>query len=154
MPVNFFLAALVLAGSWLASCGNLPAAESGEKAKPLCPVSGKPVNPAISMEYKGGKVYFCDPKCKEAFQANRATYGPWANYQLVITGQAKQVNCPFTGKPISPKIAPERVSEVVVKFCCVGCKNTVARAKDPKERLRLVFGEPFDTAFVVKGSDK
>src|SRR5262245_24204769 len=33
-----------------------------------CPVSGKPINPEHSVEYKGKKVYFCCPNCPAAFE--------------------------------------------------------------------------------------
>jgi YHS domain-containing protein len=35
-----------------------------------CPVSGKPIDPTSSVEYKGKKVYFCCPNCPAAFEAN------------------------------------------------------------------------------------
>ncbi len=35
-----------------------------------CPVSGKPIDPEHSVEYKGKKVYFCCPKCPAAFEAD------------------------------------------------------------------------------------
>jgi YHS domain-containing protein len=36
----------------------------------MCPVSGKPINPLASVEYKGEKVYFCCENCPNAFKAN------------------------------------------------------------------------------------
>jgi len=39
-----------------------------------CPVSGKPINPTASVEYKGEKVYFCCPGCPTAFEANPAKF--------------------------------------------------------------------------------
>ena len=33
-----------------------------------CPVSGKPIDPAHSVDYKGKKVYFCCPNCPAAFE--------------------------------------------------------------------------------------
>ena len=59
------------------------AADDGEKLEILfadlkkgftrqtkCPVSGKPINPQESVEYQGEKVYFCCPRCPEAFRAD------------------------------------------------------------------------------------
>ena len=34
----------------------------------MCPVSGKPIDPSHSVEYKGKKVYFCCPNCPAAFE--------------------------------------------------------------------------------------
>jgi YHS domain-containing protein len=39
-----------------------------------CPVSGKPINPEHSVEYKGKKVYFCCPNCPAAFEKNPEKY--------------------------------------------------------------------------------
>ena len=33
-----------------------------------CPVSGKPIDPEKTVEYKGKKVYFCCPNCPAAFE--------------------------------------------------------------------------------------
>ena len=35
-----------------------------------CPISGKPINPEASVEYKDEKVYFCCPGCPDAFNAD------------------------------------------------------------------------------------
>ncbi len=39
-----------------------------------CPVMGSPINKAIFVEYKGQKVYFCCPPCKEKFNAEPEKY--------------------------------------------------------------------------------
>lgn len=115
-----------------------------------CPITGKPINKDVSIDYKGGKLFFCCPACVAKFQAEKEKFAPWANYQLVMTGQAQQTSCPFTGRAINPNIGPEMVAQAKIGFCCTGCKNTVTRTTDPRDRFTLVFGEPFDKAFVVK----
>lgn len=40
----------------------------------MCPVSGKPINPEHSVEYKGKKVYFCCPNCPAAFEKDPEKY--------------------------------------------------------------------------------
>ena len=39
-----------------------------------CPVMGSPINKAQFVEYKGKKVYFCCPPCKDKFNAEPAKY--------------------------------------------------------------------------------
>jgi YHS domain-containing protein len=39
-----------------------------------CPVLAGPVNKEIFTEYKGKKVYFCCPVCKEKFEADPEKY--------------------------------------------------------------------------------
>lgn len=41
-----------------------------------CPVMEGPVNKDIFVEYKGKKVYFCCPSCKDEFQKNPEAYLP------------------------------------------------------------------------------
>jgi YHS domain-containing protein len=40
----------------------------------MCPVSGKPIDPEHSVEYKGQKVYFCCPNCPAAFEKEPEKY--------------------------------------------------------------------------------
>lgn len=51
----------------------------GEKSKGFtlqtaCPVSGKPINTAKSVEFKGEKVFFCCDGCPKAFEADPAKF--------------------------------------------------------------------------------
>jgi len=47
-------------------------ASAAEQA--TCPIMGNPINKDIFTEYKGKKVYFCCPECKEKFEANPEEY--------------------------------------------------------------------------------
>jgi YHS domain-containing protein len=44
--------------------------EKGFTNQVKCPVSGKPINPAASLEHEGKKVYFCCEGCPNAFKAD------------------------------------------------------------------------------------
>lgn len=39
-----------------------------------CPVMGGTINPDIFTEYKGKKVYFCCPSCKDIFEKDPEKY--------------------------------------------------------------------------------
>jgi len=39
-----------------------------------CPIMGSPINKALYTEYKGKKVYFCCPGCKEKFEEEPEKY--------------------------------------------------------------------------------
>jgi YHS domain-containing protein len=103
-----------------------------------CPVSGKAVDADATVDYNGGKVYFCCNNCPKAFSANPDKYAAKANHQLVQTGQLKQTACPLTGKPVNPS-ATVNVQGVDVAFCCNNCKGKVAGASGDQQ-LQLVFG--------------
>ena len=74
-----------------------------------CPVTGKAVKEASSLDFKGGKVYFCCDNCPKEFaektkdKANKEgiVLAEKASAQLVSTKQAEQVKCPLTGKVIN-----------------------------------------------------
>ena len=79
---------LLLAGSLLVGLFALQGCKKSEPTEPAepegavsatilqktCPVMGSPINKDIFTEYKGKKVYFCMPACKEKFEANPEEY--------------------------------------------------------------------------------
>ena len=40
----------------------------------ICPVMGNAINKSVYTEYKGKKVYFCCPACKEKFEKEPEKY--------------------------------------------------------------------------------
>ena len=40
----------------------------------VCPVTGMAINKNIWTDYKGKRVYFCSPDCKEEFEKNPEKY--------------------------------------------------------------------------------
>ncbi len=116
-----------------------------------CVVSGKAAKDVdgSSVDYKGGKVYFCCANCPKAFSKDTAKFSAKANHQLVATGQAKQVKCPITGKALNPE-QKVKVQDVEVVFCCPGCKGKVSKAEGA-EQAELVFSDKaFEKGFEVK----
>ena len=108
-----------------------------------CPLSGKAAT-ENSVDYKGGKVYFCCENCPKAFDAKK--HGTKANAQLVATGQAKQAKCPLSGGKLNPDTAIT-VAGAKVCFCCEKCQGKVEAAKGD-EQIALVFS---DAAFEKAG---
>ena len=101
---------------------------------------------ANSVDYKGGKVFFCCQNCPKAFEKDTARFAASANHQLVATGQAKQVKCPFTGGPINEDTAID-VKGVKVAFCCEKCQG---KAKESSEQVEMIFNDKaFDKGFEV-----
>ena len=99
-----------------------------------------------AVDYKGGKVFFCCQNCPKAFEKDTAKFAASANHQLVATGQAKQVKCPFTGGKINEATAIE-VNGVKVAFCCEKCQG---KAKESSEQVDLIFNDKaFEKGFEV-----
>jgi len=100
-----------------------------------CPVSGKPADPANSVEFDGGKVAFCCQNCPKAFEKDTAKFAAKSHHQMVASGQFKQAACPFSGKDVVAGTEVE-VDGVKVGFCCNNCKGKVEKADD---KVALVF---------------
>jgi len=112
-----------------------------------CVVNAKaPAKATNAVDYKGGQVFFCCQNCPKAFEKDTAKFAASANHQLVATGQAKQVKCPFTGGPINEETAIE-VKGVKVAFCCEKCQG---KAKESTEQVDLIFNDKaFEKGFEV-----
>jgi YHS domain-containing protein len=90
--------------------------------------------------------------CKEQFKKAPAKFATAANHQLVLSGQAKQVNCPISGSKPAMGCGFAYVSNVggvKIAFSSEECKKKVDQAK-PAEQLELVFGNAaFARGFAV-----
>ncbi|RUL88918.1 YHS domain-containing protein [Tautonia sociabilis] len=114
-----------------------------------CPVSGGPVKAAQKVDYKGATVFFCCAKCPAAFTADTEKFAEKANAQLVATGQAEQLCCPLSGRPVDETKTAE-IAGATVAVCCGNCLAKVEGAEDA-EKLTLIFAaKPFEKAFKIK----
>jgi hypothetical protein len=124
-----------------------PKPTQAKKGAPPCPVSGKPADPDVFVAHKGGKVFFDSAESKAAYEKSPTKYTVQANYQLFLTGQARQVACPILGKPL--RGTNFRVGGIYV--CCGGCQRKLAAAT-PQQQAAAVFGTAFDKSFAVTKS--
>jgi YHS domain-containing protein len=92
-----------------------------------------------SADYKGGKVFFCCGNCLAKFKQDPSKAAVSANYQLVATGQAKEVKCPFTGRALNQEQSI-KVGNVTVAFCCGNCKGKAAKLEG-EEQLKAIFSD-------------
>ena len=139
MILAFSAAALVV-------CSSLHAADL---AAAKCPVSGEAVSKDASIDYKGGKLYFCCKDCAATFAKDKAKYAAKANKQLVVTGQAVQKSCPLTGNPTNASTAID-VGGAKIAFCCNGCKGKVSKMT-PAQQVKAIFADKvFDKNFEIK----
>lgn len=123
----------------LFACFTVFAGEKAKKIKPTCPVTGKPCKKEFSVSHNGGTVFFCCPNCPKAFKKNTKKYTAKANYQLVLTKQAKCVKCPFKGTKVNEKTFIS-VKGAKVGFCCGNCKARALKAKGNKQ-IELIFND-------------
>lgn len=138
---------LIAAVAALAMVGTTFAFYDVKDAK--CPVSGAPVKEASFLAFNDAKVYFCCNNCPKAFEKDTAKYTAKANHQIILTGQATQVACPFSGGELDDDATVE-IKGVTVKFCCENCQGKAKKAEGD-EQINLVFGEKaFEKGFKVK----
>jgi len=121
-------------------------AEEAKKFEQKCVVSGAPAKEDKTVDYKGGKVYFCCGNCPKAFEKDVAKYATKANHQLAATGQAKQAKCPISGGKLNAE-KTVNVGGVEVQFCCEKCQGAVAKAEGDAQ-VEMVFS---DAAFEKAG---
>ncbi len=113
-----------------------------------CPVTEDSVSKEFSVDYLGGKVYFCSDECADKFKARKTEYEAQANAQLVVTGQFRQIRCPVSGDEFARGIKT-KVCGVDVYFCSADCLKKVKRAS-ADDRAELVFVKGFDKGFAMK----
>lgn len=124
-----------------------------------CPIAGDDeVDTKVSLNFNGGKIYFCCNDCLKSFKEEKdkgkqEKNAANANQQLFVTGQAKQIKCPMEGKPVSESNTVE-IGGKKIGFCCEECREKVAGSKQA-EQVELVFGtKPFAKGFKVDAKDK
>jgi YHS domain-containing protein len=111
-----------------------------------CVINGKKAaTEEASVEYKGGKVYFCCEHCADAFAEDvklkdKAKHTIKANHQLFLTGQFVQKGCPMSGAPYEEEFITE-VGGTKVGFCNEGCMNKVKNAENLEAKAKIVFSE-------------
>lgn len=111
-----------------------------------------------SIDYKGGKIYFCCANCPKAFTAKvidaekpDALLAARGNAQLVATKQAKQEKCVFTGGPLKTKLT---VDGATVQFCCDNCKGKAEKLEGDEQLIALFGDAAFEKGGFKVGDDE
>lgn len=108
-----------------------------------------------SLEYKGGKVFFCCDNCPKGFtskiKAGDEVVAAKGNKQLIQTGQAKQQKCPFTGGPMKEKLT---VAGAEIQFCCNNCKGKAEKMEGDKQLVALFGDKAYKKAGFEVGEKK
>lgn len=143
-------ATLAIAVTFTASINLADDKEEGFKA--TCPVSGKAAIKDSSVDYKGGKVYFCCEGCPDAFKGDTAKFAAKANMQLVQTKQAVQEKCPLSGQKLNEEKTVD-VAGVKVTFCCGNCQGAVAKLKGDEQINKVFADAAFAKAYKVKKAE-
>jgi len=149
MKAKFALAAVaIVAAAALFTAGSSVATADEDKGfTAKCPLSGKPAQEGVAVDYKGKKVYFCCPGCPSGFEADPEKYAKKVEEQWLETGQITQVACPISGKPVNEDVTVA-LGSAEVAFCCNGCKGKASKASGD-ELLALVFGD-FSKGFTLQ----
>lgn len=108
-----------------------------------------------SVDYKGGKVFFCCDNCPKGFakkiEEGDKLVAAKGNAQLVSTGQAKQAKCVFTGGPLKTELT---VAGSTAQFCCDNCKGKAAKLEGDEQLIALFGDAAFEKGGFKVGADK
>lgn len=108
-----------------------------------------------SVDYKGGKVFFCCDNCPKGFakkiEDGDKLVAAKGNAQLVSTAQAKQAKCVFTGGPLKTELT---VAGAKVQFCCDNCKGKAAKLEGDEQLIALLGDAAFEKGGFKVGADK
>jgi len=115
--------------------------------KATCPVMGNPAIKSSFVKFKGKKVYFCCPGCPAQFVSSDPRMAAKAHFQLLQTGQIRQVACPLTGHDLDPEVSLT-IDGQKVQFCCPGCLKKMKKLSEDK-RFAAVFGN-IDKGFTLQ----
>ncbi len=89
-----------------------------DKVQVKCPISGEPIDPKVSIEHHGKKVFFCCPKCIGKFQKDPAKYA-----KALAASYTYQTKCPITGEEIDPAVFTTLADGRKIYYCCKGCEK-------------------------------
>ena len=143
----------------LVAVGSVNAFEAKPK-NTTCLVSGEEINikSAETVNYKGGKLYFCCPGCSSDFEQNTKQYSAAANYQLVMTNQYVQETCPSTGRKIKNKTGAKakivKVGGEDVALCCGGCLKKTSKMAESERKSFLFSDKSFKKGYVLANTKK
>lgn len=91
-----------------------------------------------SLVYKKAKLYFSSEAAMKQFAASPKKYEHFANYQLVLTKQYKQVMCPLSGEPRDEFSAEVSVGKVKFFVLCPDCAKDLLKG-NLSEQIKTVF---------------
>ncbi len=121
----------------------LAAEKSATAPQSACPVTGKPVDKSIHIDFQGQRIYFCSAACPADFRKDPEKYFA----KLAADGvelENIQTACPVSGEKLgedSDMGGPVTVSYKgrTVTLCCTMCKPKFE--KDPAKYLAKLPGE-------------
>ncbi|MEZ6049238.1 MAG: hypothetical protein R3C11_27400 [Planctomycetaceae bacterium] len=114
-----------------------------------CPVERQPVSLEFHAEHNGGIVFFSNQAAVDAFTKDSDDYAAPANYQLFLTDQATQINCPISNNEMNDEYTMPVGSGKEVAF---STRSNLSRLETAAASYKLnkIFGDaPFQRSFEV-----
>ncbi|MCP4250351.1 MAG: hypothetical protein GY778_25185 [bacterium] len=118
------------------------------KVQVTCPVTGKPVDPKVSIDHAGKKVFFCCSGCVGKYQADPGKYKAG-----LANAYTYQTTCPVMGEEINPKAFTKLSTGQTIHFCCKGCDKKLLANPEKYDEHLAAQGIHVDWSKVKKGSD-
>jgi YHS domain-containing protein len=86
------------------------------KVQVTCPITRNAVDPDVSIERDGQKVYFCCPDCIGKYEAAPGKYA-----SALANSYTYQIRCPVMGEEIDPTSYTLLADGRKIFYCCDGC---------------------------------
>lgn len=125
-------ALLIIAGSSFA-----------ETSQSKCPVMGGEINKQVYADYRGSRVYFCCPGCKEPFLANPDSFLAKLKEEGIVLEKTPnpQTHCPVMGGEINREVFTDHNGKRIF-FCCEDCQGKFKA--DPESYLKKLKEQGID----------
>jgi len=94
--------------------------QTGQVAQVACPMTGKKLNPNMTVQVGDQNVMFCCGGCKAKVRKAEDKVATVFSTAAFKKGFTHQTLCPVSGKPINANIMVEHDGRKVY-FCCKGC---------------------------------
>jgi len=129
--ISFFTPFLLASGSHKheATSGAQTQASTVKGTQKVCPIRKKPIDPDVSMEYQGQKIYFCCAGCDEKFKADSETYFKEMKSRGEVADSIQKF-CPVTGDQLEDHDVSVALPGRKVYFCCKKCAKKFKKDKE------------------------
>lgn len=108
-----------------------------DKVQVTCPVTKKVVDPKVSIEHNGEKVYFCCTGCVGKFKSDPSKYAA-----ALANSYTYQTSCPVMDEPIKPNMFTTLASGAKVYYCCNRCEKKLLA--DPEKYAVKLAAQGYD----------
>ncbi|MEM6779773.1 MAG: hypothetical protein AAF670_19120 [Planctomycetota bacterium] len=104
-----------------------------------------------ATNYKDAWLYFSSPEAMQSFDAGKEKQEAFANYQLVLTKQYRQQNCPLSGEEPDEDFGTMMVGKVQLLVLCEDCAKEIGKLPLEEQVTTVFDAQGFELAKFTRG---